>query len=119
MVDTYFTRYMEYSSSQLRLQSMRDLLNCTLYGTRLNRYIRESAEGMYWASNTEVEYDELTYSDFCPVGSNAFYCTIQYKANFTAQSWYEKYSYGMKNGYEMLFVKDGKNWYAAEMSAFN
>ncbi len=119
VVDTYFTRYMEYSSSQLRLQSMRDLLNCTLYGTRLNRYIRESAEGMYWASNTEVEYDELTFSDFRPVGSNAFYCTIQYKANFTAQSWYEKYSYGMKNGYEMLFVKDGKNWYAAEMSAFN
>ena len=119
VVDTYFTRYMEYSSSQLRLQSMRDLLNCTLGGTRLNRYIRESAEGMYWASNTEVEYDELDYSDFCRVGDNAFYCTIQYKANFTAQSWYEKYSYGMKNGYEMLFVKDGKNWYAAEMSAFN
>lgn len=119
IVDTYFTRYMDYSSSQLRLASMRELLNCTLYGTRLNRYIRESAEGMYWASDTEVEYDELSYSDFYPVGENAFYCTIQYKANFTAQSWYEKYSYGMKNGYEMLFVREGRTWYAAEMSAFN
>ena len=119
VVDTFFSRYMEYSSSQLKLASMRELLSSTLYGTRLNRYIRESAEGMYWASDTEVEYDELSYSDFYPVGDKAFYCTIQYKANFTAQSWYEKYSYGMKNGYEMLFVLDGRNWYAAEMSAFN
>ena len=119
IVETYFNRYMEYSSSQLNLAKMRELLSCTLYGTRLNRYIRNSAEGMYWASETEVAYDELTISDFYPVGENAFFCTIQFKANFTAKSWYEKYSYGLKNGYEMLFVKDGRNWYAAEMSAFS
>ena len=74
---------------------------------------------MYWASETQVDYEELSFSDFYPVGEDAFYCTIQYKANFTAQSWYEKYSYGLKNGYEMLFVKEGRNWYAAEMSAFS
>ena len=119
VVETFFNRYMDYSSSQVNRPKIQALLECTLFGTRLNRYIRDSAEGMYWASDTQVDYEELSFSDFYPVGENAFYCTIQYKASFTAQSWYEKYSYGLKNGYEMLFVKEGRNWYAAEMSAFS
>lgn len=118
-VETYFNAYMDYSSSSLSHEKLYRLLDCTLVGTRLNKYFRYSTEGMFWASDTDVSYDELTFSDFTPVGEDCFFCTIQYKGNFQAQSWYENYSYAMKNGYEMLFVRSGRRWLVAEMSAFS
>ena len=118
-VEDFFNSYMDYSSSSTASGKLFNLLGYTLFGTRLNRYFRESAEGMYWASKTEIEYDELKFSDFYPAGENCFFCTVQYDANFTAQSWYENYSYGMKDGYELLFIKEGYRWFAGEMSAFS
>jgi hypothetical protein len=53
------------------------------------------------------------------VGSNCFTCTILYKADFTATSWYEQYSYAMRDGYKMVFIHDGSTWRAASMSAFD
>ena len=114
-VSKFFDAYMAYSSSRGRVY---DLLDCTLRGTRLNSYIRYSTEGMYWASDTYVDYDELEFSNFYPLGDDCLFCTIQFKGNFSAQAWYESYSYEMRNGYEMVFVKYGNSWLAAEMSAF-
>ncbi len=118
-VQAYFDAYMDYSMNPLTLARLQKLWEHTLFGTRLNRYFRDSAEGMMFASTTEASFEDLTFSNFCPVGENSFFCTIQYKANFNAQSWYENYSYDLSNGYEMYFVKSGAKWVAAEMFSFS
>jgi hypothetical protein len=118
-VQAYFDAYMDYSMNPLTLARLQKLWEHTLFGTRLNRYFRDSAEGMMYASTTEVSFEDLTFTNFCPVGENSFFCTIQYKANFNAQSWYENYSYDLANGYEMYFVKSGNKWVAAEMFSFS
>lgn len=114
-VEQFFNAYMAYSSSH---GGVFDLLGCTLRGTRLNNYFRFSTEGMYWASDTDVNYDELEFSNFRRLSDDCLFCTIQFRGNFSAQSWHENYSYEMRNGYEMVFVKSGRIWLAAEMSAF-
>ena len=72
---------------------------------------------MIWASATEVHYDELEFTNFCPVGDSCFTCTIRYKADFQATTWHERYSYDLQNAYELAFVLHNGVWYAAAMSA--
>lgn len=114
-VDEFFTQYMNYSSSMGRVYGV---LSCTLRGSKLNKYLLNSTDAMMWASDTSVSYKELEYANFYRLSENCLYCTIQYQGDFSAKTWYENYSYEMKNGYEMVFVKSGEKWLAAEMSTF-
>ena len=114
-VENFFTQYMIYSSSTGRVYGV---LDCTLRGSKLNQYLLNSTDAMMWASDTSVVYKELEFSNFHRVGENCMYCTIQYQGDFSAQTWYENYSYEMKNGYEMVFIKSNGRWLAAEMSTF-
>ena len=66
-----------------------------------------------------MSYDELRFDNLHRAGNGCFTCTILYKADFTATSWYEQYSYAMQDGYKMVFIHDGTNWKAASMSAFD
>ena len=72
---------------------------------------------MYWASATKITYEELTFTDFSAVNEDCFTCTIRYKADMAAKAWYESYTYGLQNAYQMLFVWVDGVWYAAAMSA--
>ncbi len=112
----FFDRYINYSSHAFSYDRQSTLLNRILRGTQLYDYVQDSRAAMIWASATEVNYDELTFADFAPVGENCFTCTIRYKADFEAQSWYQHYSYDMQNAYELAFVRSGDAWYAAAMS---
>jgi len=73
-------------------------------------------DAMYWASATEITYEELTFTDFFSVSENCFVCTIRYKADMSAQAWYESYTYGLQNAYQMVFVRVEDRWLAAAMS---
>ena len=115
----FFSAYMHYTSYKYNGAALNTLLEMILPGTELDSYFRESYDAMIWASATEVSYDELKFENFHPVGDNAFTCTILYKAEFSATSWYQSYSYAMQNGYEMVFVDNGYGWRAATMSAFD
>lgn len=112
----FFNRYIDYSSQAFSSARQYSLLERILSGTQLYSYVLDSRAAMIWASSTEVNYDELTFADFAPVGENCFTCTIRYKADFEAQSWYQHYSYDMQNAYELAFVRSGDAWYAAAMS---
>lgn len=115
-VQEFFNRYMDYSSQAFDYGRQNALLSCILQGTGLYSYVQNSRDAMIWASATQVSYDELTFADFARVGDNCFTCTIRYKADFAAQSWYQQYNYDMQNAYEVAFVRSGDNWYAAAMS---
>ena len=118
-VESFFNANLAYSSFRGGSYKLLDrLLECTYRGTRLYRYFRYSTEGMYWASDTEINNNELEFSNFYRLNENCLFCTVQFKGNCSAQTWYENYSYELKNGYEMLFVRYGNGWLAAEMSAF-
>ena len=141
-VQYFFNRYIDYSSHAFRgdlaftredvedeekemdpvvRESMKryyKLLDCVMWTTDLYRYIQESTDAMIWASATSVNYDELTFTDFSFVGANCFVCTVRYKADFTANSWWEQKNYNMQNAYELAFVcPNGGAWYAAAMDA--
>ncbi|MBR6115698.1 MAG: hypothetical protein IKQ10_11090 [Oscillospiraceae bacterium] len=115
-VQEFFNNYINYSSQIYNVARHHALLGCILEGTELYSYVRDSRDAMIWASATRVTYDELTFADFCPVGPDCFTCTIRYKADFNATSWYTNYSYDLRNAYELAFVRSGNAWYAAAMS---
>jgi len=116
-VEEFFNRYMRYSQQAYSDANYYNLLDCILEGTELYSYIRDSVDAMYWASATEITYEELTFTDFSALNDNAFTCTIRYKADMAAKAWYESYTYGLQNAYQMLFVQVDGVWYAAAMDA--
>jgi len=118
-VEEFFDKYMKYSQQRYTYYNYTTLLSCILPGTELYSYIKDSKDAMYWASATEISYEELTFTDFALVDEDCFTCTIRYKADFSAQSWYENYNYGLQNAYEMVFIRDGGEWYAAAMNSIS
>ncbi len=118
-VEEFFAKYMQYSQQKYTYYNYTTLLSCILPNTELYSYIKDSKDAMYWASATEITYEELTFTDFARVDEDCFTCTIRYKADFSAQSWYENYSYGLQNAYEMVFIRDGGQWYAAAMNSIS
>ena len=115
-VEQFFSSYIDYSARAYNVGRHNALLGRILPDTELYSYVRDSRDAMIWASATEVHYDELTFADFYPVSPSCFTCTIRYKADFAAKSWYQSYTYDLQNAYEMAFVRSGNQWYAAAMS---
>lgn len=118
-VRQFFDNYIAYSSQAFDEGRQVNLLSCILPGTELYSYVENSRDAMIWASATQVSYDELSFEDFIPISEDCFTCTIRYKADFSAQSWYKQYTYDMQNAYEMAFVRQGDVWYAAAMSVIS
>ena len=114
--EAFFNSYIDYSGKAYNTARHHNLLSRILPGSELYTYVRDSRDAMIWASATQVHYDELTFSDFYRVSDSCFTCTIRYKADFEAQSWYESYTYDLQNAYEMAFVRSGNRWLAAAMS---
>ena len=114
----FFQAYMYYSSYKYNGVSLKDLTDRILPDTELYSYFSHSYDAMIWASATEMNQRELRFDNFHRVGDNCFTCTILYKADFTATSWYEQYSYAREDGYKMVFIRSEGQWLAATMSAF-
>ena len=115
-VRDFFDWYFEYAGSAYNVYRYNALLNAILPESELYAYVRDSAEGMVWASATEIQYDELVFDHFRRVGENCFTCTVKCKASLSSTSWYESHTYEMESSYELAFVHQGWNWYAAAMS---
>lgn len=118
-VEEFFSKYMTYSQQKYTDYNYTSLLSCILPGTELYSYIKDSKDAMYWASATEISYEELSFTDFALVNESCFTCTIRYKADFSAQSWYESYSYDLQNAYSMVFIRKDGTWYAAAMDSIS
>ncbi|MBQ3482123.1 MAG: hypothetical protein IJH48_07390 [Oscillospiraceae bacterium] len=114
----FFRAYMYYSSYKYNGAALKDLTDRILPDTELYSYFAQSYDAMIWASATEMNQRELRVDNFHRVGDSCFTCTILYKADFTATSWYEQYSYAREDGYKMVFIRSDGQWLAATMSAF-
>lgn len=117
-VEGFFDAYMYYTSYKYNGVALKNLTDRILPDTELYSYFTHSYDAMIWASATEMDQKELHFDNFHRVGDNCFTCTINYKADFTATSWYEQYSYAREDGYKMVFIRQGDEWLAATMSAF-
>lgn len=114
-VRTFFTRYMNYASHGLNRTALGALLEVVVPQSDLFRYIRNSADAMYWASDTELSFDELSIDHFDFISDRCFTCAVHYSASATSQSWYNESSYQTENGYQLVFVMYNKRWQAAAM----
>ena len=114
-VQDFFTRYMNYASHRLNRGVMSTLLAIVVPQSDLYKYIRNSADAMYWASDTELSYDELSIDHFDFISDRCFTCTVHYSASATAQSWYDESSYRTESGYQLVFVWYNHRWQAASM----
>ncbi len=117
-VEGFFDAYMNYSSYKYNGAALKNLTDRILPGTELYSYFTNSYDAMIWASATEMEDQELRFDNFHRVGENCFTCTIRSKADYTATSWYESYSYAREDSYKMVFIRQDGEWLAASMSAF-
>jgi len=114
VVQSYFDTFMSYTSG--RDAAFLPLMNATLQGTELYSYIQNSTAAMYWASATTVDYEYLNFEDFIAWTDDCFSCRVSYKAHLTAESWYEVRESDMENVYDMVFIRQNNNWFAAVMN---
>ena len=91
----------------------RELLARILPETELYRYVQASTDGMYWASRTEIDYDELSFGHFHALSEDCVFCTVSFSADMTANTWYSELSYDMRSGYQLLLVRTDGVWLAA------
>ena len=112
--EDYFNAYMAYSSSTgSRHTAYRELLGRILPDTELYRYVQASTDGMYWASKTEIDYQELSFDHFHALSEDCVFCTVSFSADMTANTWYSELNYDMRSGYQLLLVCVDGQWLAA------
>lgn len=117
-VRAFFDAYMGYSAGSGK--DYKALRRCLLKGTRFYEYITDSVMGMYWASQTAIDYEYLTFGQFRSHGEDTFTCRVSYKATLTAKSWEETNVSTQESAYDILFIrvqdKKGEKWYVANMA---
>lgn len=118
-VRQFFEWYTLYAANAYNANLYYTLLGSILEGTELYDYVLYSADAMVWASQTEIAYEELSFEHFHRVSEDCFTCTVRFRANVTATSWYESQSYELQGAYELAFVHRGWNWLAAAMSVLS
>ena len=112
--EKFFSAYMDYGAGNGGVYDR--LLSCILPGTDLYTYVADSTAAMYWASATQITYDSLDYARFVAWGEDCFTCRVSYQASLSAQAWYETNNYDLANTYDLAFVRQDGQWYAAAMS---
>lgn len=114
---SFFEAYLNYCANSYDATRFDRVINRVMRHSTLYTYIAESHEGMIFASKTQSDNNELKFGNFSKVGDGCFVCTVSYKADLTATSWYEEYSYDLDSNYEICFVTDGYKWLATDMTS--
>ena len=115
--EEYFHTYMDYSSASGSRASVLDrLLGMILYDTELYRYVRDSSDAMYWASQTEIDFQELKFDHFRALSDDCVFCTVLFESDMTANTWYSELNYDMRSGYQLLLVRRDGQWLVAAQS---
>ncbi len=116
IAETYFDYYMHYTFAPFEMTYYFNLLQRTVYDSPLFQYIAKSQATMMWAANTEPEYKTLAYDNYHFINDYCFMCTVEYDVDLTSVTWdSDEMNYNLQSAYELIFIKRGPNWYAAEM----
>lgn len=113
--EEYFKAYMDYSSAGLG-RGLNNLLAHILPGSELFQYVKESKEAMYFSSNTEIDFQALSFANFHMLNENCFFCTVSFQADLTASTWQDDVNYDLYTGYQLVFVKKADKWLCAAQS---
>ena len=112
----YFENYVAYTTKPFDGSIYYKLLNATLGGTELQKYIAQSNATMKWAARSTVENQELRVDNLHRIGDSCFTCTVEFTLDKTSETWVEDVSSSEANAEQMVFVRRGKYWYAAALS---
>ena len=112
----YFENYVAYTTKPFDGSIYYKLLNATLGGTQLQKYIAQSNATMQWAARSTVENQEVRVDNLHRIGDSCYTCTVEFVLDKTAETWVEDVSSSEENAEQMVFVRRGKYWYAAALS---
>lgn len=110
--EDYFAAYMAYSASG-HYREQHELLVRILPGSELRRYVEQSTEAMHFASATDVDYQALQFEHFHALGERCVFCTVSFRADLTANTWYDTLNYDVQSGYQLVFVRKDGQWLCA------
>lgn len=75
-------------------------------GSPLTNYISRASGSLYWTQGVATSYDEITSSDYIPLGDDAFLCQGHVKCSTKTR--YQSVSFDLN--YDMLWIRQGNNW---------
>ena len=116
--EDYFRAFLAYSASGGSRTAYHALMELILPDTELSRYVKESTDAMYWASETEIDYRELSFDHFHALSEDCVFCTVSFSADLTASTWHDELNYDIRSGYQLVLVRDGGSWRAAAQANF-
>ncbi|MBQ7738022.1 MAG: hypothetical protein IJT62_09365 [Oscillospiraceae bacterium] len=76
------------------------------HGTDVNAYLYQAIDSLHWTVGVTTSYDEVSSSDYVPIGENAFLCRGH--VNCTTRTGYQ--TVNLLLDYEMLWVRDRGAW---------
>lgn len=116
--EDYFRAFLAYSASGGSRTAYNALMDLILPETELSRYVKESTDAMYWASETEIDYRELSFDHFHALSEDCVFCTVSFSADLTASTWHDELNYDIRSGYQLVLVRSGGSWRAAAQANF-
>ena len=116
--EDYFRAFLDYSAAGGSRLAYRALMEKILPGTELYRYVQASTAAMYWASKTEIDFQELSFDHFHALSENCVFCTVSFKADLTASLWNDELNYDIRSGYQLLIYREKKVWLTAAQAIF-
>ena len=84
----------------------------TVAGSELQKYLQNATASLYWTAGVTTSYQEISSSDYIPLGDAAFLCRGHVLC--TTQTRYQKVELDMR--YEMLWIKVGNNWLVQDLA---
>ena len=75
-------------------------------GSALSPYITRASGSLYWTVGVTTNYDEISSSDYVPLGDNAFLCSGHVVCSTRTK--YQSVSFDLN--YDMLWVREGNTW---------
>ena len=116
VAESYFENFMQYTFAPFEMTYYFNLLQRTAYNSPLYLYIAESQAAMKWAASSEPTYNYLHYDNYHKVSDDCFVCTVEYDVDLSADTWNSgEINYNQTNAFELVFIRRGTAWYAAEM----
>ena len=81
-------------------------------GSALSPYITRASGSLYWTVGVATSYDEISSSDYVPLGSDAFLC--RGRVVCTTKTKYQTVNFDLN--YDMLWVRQGNYWMIRDLA---
>ena len=78
----------------------------------LSRYITRASASLYWTVGVATSYDEITSSDYVPLGSDTFLCRGHVACSTKTR--YQTVTFDLN--YEMLWLRQGNRWMIQDLA---